>query len=295
MPVPYPPEATRRLADELERRGFSGNPGALIERLYAPLARRLEGLPRGSIVGIYGAQGSGKSTAAFAVAHLLESAGQRVVVLSLDDLYLPRAEREALAARVHPLFTTRGVPGTHDIALGKRVLRALADAAREAPVELPRFDKAVDDTGASEFVAPAPDLILFEGWCVGCPPEEPAALIEPRNDLERHEDVDGHWRHHVNDALAGPYGELFARIDLQVSLMVPSWEVVRRHRGDQERALRAERGEDAGMSDAELDRFVAHFERLTRHTLEAMPRRTEIVVWLDEARWPSSATGMRLG
>jgi hypothetical protein len=46
-------------------------------------------------------------------------------VLSLDDLYRTRAERQAMARQVHPLFATRGVPGTHDVDLGLATIAAL--------------------------------------------------------------------------------------------------------------------------------------------------------------------------
>ena len=77
------------------------------------------------VIGICGAQGSGKSTLSQAAADALLGQGQRVAVLSLDDLYLTPAERQVLAREVHPLFATRGVPGTHDVELGHAVLDAL--------------------------------------------------------------------------------------------------------------------------------------------------------------------------
>ena len=73
----------------------------------------------GLVVGICGAQGSGKSTLTAVLRKLLEMRGLRVASLSLDDLYLTRGERRELAARIHPLLATRGVPGTHDVELGK--------------------------------------------------------------------------------------------------------------------------------------------------------------------------------
>ena len=63
-------------------------------------------------VGLSGGQGTGKST----LARLIASAGGqedlRVLVLALDDYYVPRARRLELARRVHPLFGTRGPPGS---------------------------------------------------------------------------------------------------------------------------------------------------------------------------------------
>ena len=55
------------------------------------------------IVGINGAQGSGKSTLAERLRHALEARhDRRTVVLSIDDFYATRAQRETLARTVHP-------------------------------------------------------------------------------------------------------------------------------------------------------------------------------------------------
>ena len=74
-------------------------------------------------MGLSGCQGSGKSTLVKAIAHVLEDVHHvNAVVLSLDDFYLTKAERELLARTVHPLFATRGVPGTHDLDLLRQTL-----------------------------------------------------------------------------------------------------------------------------------------------------------------------------
>jgi D-glycerate 3-kinase len=94
------------------------------------------------VLGISGAQGSGKSTLVAALAEQLTAAGRRVATLSLDDLYFPRAERQRLAEQVHPLLATRGVPGTHDVPLGLATIAALE---RREGAPSPRFSKALDD------------------------------------------------------------------------------------------------------------------------------------------------------
>ena len=52
-------------------------------------------------------------------------AGLNVVVLSLDDFYLTRDERNALARTVHPMLQVRGVPGTHDIQFASATIKSL--------------------------------------------------------------------------------------------------------------------------------------------------------------------------
>jgi D-glycerate 3-kinase len=104
------------------------------------------------------------------------------------------------------------------------------------------------------------------------------------NDLERDEDPQAVWRGYVNDQLDGPYQALFARLHDLVLLEAPSFEVVAGWRAEQEAKLRAKR--PGGMTDAEVARFVAHYERLTRWILAEMPARADWVVTLDAERNP---------
>lgn len=243
------------------------------------------------VVGLCGSQGSGKSTLAEGLVDRLAAQGRRAAILALDDLYLPGAARAALARDVHPLLRTRGVPLTHDVALGQRLI---ADLRAGRPVRMPRFDKAADEPAPADAwapVAPPLDVILFEGWCVGARPQADAALAAPVNALERDEDADGRWRRAVNAALAGPYAALFGAIDRQVLLAAPGFDVVRGWRLEQEEALGrrlAAAGADrSGLMDAAaIDRFVQHYERLTRAILAEMPGRADLVIPLDADRRP---------
>lgn len=236
------------------------------------------------VLGICGAQGSGKSTLAGALAQRLSAAGVRVATLSLDDLYLPHATRQELAREVHPLLATRGVPGTHDVALGLATLDALA---RGEAVALPRFDKARDDRRpVAEWPCAAANtqVLLLEGWCLGAMPQADPQLAQPINALEATEDAAAIWRRHANAALAGAYQHLFARIDRLVLLAAPDWEVVARWREQQEAELRRH-GSGVGVMDpAQVRRFIQHYERLTRHILEEMPGRADVVVRLGAQR-----------
>lgn len=263
---------------------------------YSELAGRLADRHRATglqVLGINGAQGSGKSRLARFLAQRLSSDhGLAVVVLSLDDFYLSRAARAGLAADVHPLLATRGVPGTHDVNRGIDCLLRLK-AGRDC--RLPRFSKADDDPLPAErehrVVGPV-DLILFEGWCVGTPPQPDAALIEPVNALEREEDRDGVWRRYVNDQLVGPYARWFSLIDTLVFLAVPGWAQVREWRGQQERETAAARGGGTPLLDPDrLERFLQHYLRLSLHALATLPSKADLVLALDpdhSVRWAHS-------
>ena len=253
--------------------------------LYAAwIARRLDGA-RGAarVMGLNGGQGSGKSTlCALARLALEDHFDLRTTVISIDDLYLTIAERRRLAEDVHPLLATRGVPGTHDLSLGAKVLDGLAGTPG-TEVSVPRFDKAMDDrlprAQWDSVVAPV-DLVLLEGWCVGAGPLPREGLDLPRNALEAEEDAHCVWRTFLADQLAGPYAAFFARIDALAMLRVPDFAAVGRFREEQEARMRATRG--VGMTPAEVQRFISHYERVTEHQLETLPDRTALCFELGE-------------
>lgn len=220
------------------------------------------------VIGVQGAQGAGKTTRCQLWADALSAGGIATLVLALDDFYLSRQARQQLAAHVHPLLSSRGVPGSHDLGRLNQVLDQLARGQR--PIALPRFDKGRDDCGPDWWLNGPVQLVLVEGWCVGLPPQSDAALSQPLNRLEADEDGDGRWRRYVNQQLAGPYAQLWQRLNGLIALEIPDFTWVKRWRGEQEQMLRA-RCPGQGMDDVALDRFIAHFERLTRHALSAMP------------------------
>lgn len=259
-------------------------PETLVDTLLAGLVPG--GAPR--VLGISGLQGTGKSTLAAQVVRAASACGLRAAVLSLDDLYLDRGERQALARDVHPLLATRGPPGTHEVALGL----AAFDAVRAGkPIRLPRFDK-LGDRRLPESAWPGVqglDLLLFEGWCVGTPAEPATALIEPINSLERDEDAAGTWRRFCNAALARDYPALWAGLDRLLFLQPPGFEVVFDWRLQQEETLQAAEPGRGGMDAAGVARFVQHYERVSRQALRTLPGLADVVVPLDAERGIVSA------
>jgi D-glycerate 3-kinase len=276
------------LAGFLEREALPAGFARTLEHVCRPLADRAADwrgdFGRTALVGLCGAQGSGKSTIAEATVALLGEAGLNAVALSIDDFYLSREARAWLARQSHRLIEVRGPPGTHDVALASAVLDSLG---RDAVTPLPAFDKASDErrpkSAWRRFEGPA-DVVIFEGWCVGARPEPAERLAKPLNPLERDRDPTRAWRGYVNRQLAGPYHALFARLDRLVLLQAPAWDVVRGWRAEQEAKLRARAGH--GMTDGEIGRFVQHYERITRWILEEMPERADWTVRLNPDRSP---------
>jgi D-glycerate 3-kinase len=268
--------------------------GPLAVDFYLPLAQSIvswvqhkENRTNPLVVGINGAQGTGKSTLSKVLALALEHEHQlSCAIISIDDIYLTHQERVDLSNLVHPLLQTRGVPGTHDISMGIDLITQLKN---KKPVKLPLFDKAVDDRAPLDkwISCDTPvDVILFEGWCVGAVAQMPEDLTDPCNDLEESEDKDAAWRTYANRQLAGPYSELFSLIDRLVMLKAPDFECVYQWRSTQEEKLRRRVVEEDSqghsiMNDGQLKKFIMHYERLTQWMFKEMPLRADCVLELD--------------
>ena len=243
------------------------------------------------VIGINGCQGSGKSTLAdYLCTVVAERLGVTTVSLSLDDFYLTKTERNHLAAKVHPLLATRGVPGTHDVQLAIDSIKSLAAGQKTL---ITRFDKSIDDRAAAASLKTTEGkigLIVVEGWCLGAKPESTEKLIQPINSLEENDDRDGIWRAYVNRALQNDYPPLFALVDELIMLQAPAFDTVFNWRLEQEQKMvkRLEKeGINCGsgvMSEQQILRFISYFQRVTENILDEMPQRADHLFKLGQSR-----------
>lgn len=264
-----------------------------ITRWYLPLAQEIADIyhlaaPKTLILGVQGTQGSGKSTLAdflrliFAHEYQLQCA-----VLSIDDFYLTRQERQLLAERVHPLLVTRGVPGTHDVALARKTIDTLKTLAKGEAQALVRFNKATDDRAPipSWPVAQGPiNIIILEGWCVGLTAQPTSALANPVNTLEAIEDSDTSWRGYVNQQLAQTYSPLFDQLNKLIVLNAPSFECVYEWRLLQEKKLKEKTPAEQQskiLSPDQVKRFISHYQRLTEHAIKTLPLQADWTFFLN--------------
>lgn len=260
---------------------------------YIPLADRIYGKFQKSdkayFVGINGCQGSGKSTLTDFIAEYLISQYQlNVVVMSLDDFYLPRKERKKLAKDVHPLLATRGVPGTHDMAALNETLTKLAD--HETGFSIPRFNKATDNpTPESEWtpIDKPIDIVLLEGWCWGVEPQTAEQLEAPINELEMQHDASGEWRNFVNQELESTFKPLYKKMDFWLALQAPSFDCVYKWRLEQEEKLKARNvglSNSKMMSPAEILNFTQYFQRLSVQGCNTIANTADAIFHLDYSR-----------
>jgi len=273
----------RRMSGDAHPPEASGFPATLVRQV---LDDALRVPSRPCIFAIAGLQGSGKSTLAAQVVDAAIGAGLAAATVSIDDFYLTRAQRRALAAHVHPLLATRGPPGTHALPLALSTLDALRAGGNLA---LPRFDKLADDRApAAQWptVNGRLDLLVIEGWFLGTPAQDADALAEPINALERDEDPDGTWRRWCNDTLARDYPALWARFDRLWFLQGPDFDIVPQWRWQQEQALQAAQPQRRGMTRTQLDCFVQFYERVSRQALRTLPAIADRTIALDDHRHP---------
>lgn len=259
---------------------------------YIPLAEQIA-LHRFSakkpiIVAINGCQGSGKSTLTdFISEYLQASHSLKIATLSLDDFYYSQIDRQSLASKIHPLFKTRGVPGTHDIKLAKDTIEKLTNS--QLKVQLPRFDKSTDNPYPKqqwpELEAPV-DIVIFEGWCVGAEHQAVSKLQVPVNSLESEQDALGVWRQYVNQQLKNVYEPMYADFDFWVMLKAPSFDNVFAWRLEQEQKLVAKSdGRATGlMNKQQIHDFIQYYQRLTEDMLVTLPNRCNVVFDLDSNR-----------
>ena len=285
---------------------------ATANQYYLPLAKHLVKLRQlkrnnsvvGSqsplFVGINGCQGSGKSTlVTFLQSYLQAHDSFSVAVLSLDDFYLAKKQRAKLAKTIHPLFQTRGVPGTHNIKLLRQTLNALAGFSNSSDqrVMLPRFNKVTDEP-FEPVLWPgidSVDIVLFEGWCWGVPAQPDEELTSAVNKLEECHDEHGIWRRAVNNFLMDDYQTLFQYMDYWLTLQAPDFACVYQWRLEQEQKLikqsiqdNAKQGEkdpiNCLMTAEQISQFILYFQRLTQYSFNRMPDISDKVFYLNKQR-----------
>ncbi|MBL8680688.1 MAG: hypothetical protein JNK05_16030 [Myxococcales bacterium] len=208
---------------------------------------------RAMVLGVCAPQGAGKSTLTARMVSLLAERSLRAATVSIDDFYLRRDEQLALSA-AHPdnrYLEVRGYPGTHDVALGVRVLDALVHAREGERVRVPSYDKgafggAGDRAPESQWssVEGPLDVLLFEGWMLAFEPTQSSELIEDRALAT------------CNELLRG-YAPWRARVDHWLVMEGREIEYVVEWRVDAERARRSRDGR--GMSDEEARAYVERF------------------------------------
>ena len=256
-------------------------------KFYIPLSEKIFKLHklknRPLILGLSGGQGSGKSTISQILKIILTSKfNLNVTCLSIDDFYKTAVERKKMSKLVHPLFLTRGVPGTHDCRMLLDKINKLLKKKFKS-TRIPQFDKSTDDRLKEKYwpkINKKPDILIFEGWCVGAEPQHFKELKTPINLLEKIEDTKLTWRKKVNNELKTSYKKIYNLIDKKIYLKVPSFKYVLKWRLLQEKKLK-KKIKRQFMNKKEIKRFVMFYERITKN-MSKNYKKNDFIITIDK-------------
>ena len=189
-----------------------------------------------------------------------------------------------MSKKINSLFLTRGVPGTHDT---KRLLKCMKYLKKNKfkKFNIPKFDKSTDDRSPRSKwlqVKRKPNIVIFEGWCVGVSAQKNKDLKSPMNKLEKYQDNKKIWRKKVNFELKNDYNKIFNLIDKLIFLKVPSFKYVLKWRLLQEKKLRITSKGNKTMNDKQIKNFVMYYERLTKHMLKTLSKKANTVISIDD-------------
>ena len=188
-----------------------------------------------------------------------------------------------MSKKISPLFLTRGVPGTHDIKMILNCIKKLKNS-KFKKIIIPKFNKANDNRMPKNKwlkVNKKPNIVIFEGWCVGAEPQKNKDLLVSVNKLEKEYDKKNVWRKKVNQELKINYKKVFKLIDKIIFLKVPSFKHVLRWRLLQEKKLRKNSKGNKTMSNKQIKNFIMFYERLTKHMIKKLMNKATAVIKID--------------
>ena len=260
----------------------------ILKKVYIPtsfwIERKYKEKGKTLFLGISGGQGSGKTTITGILKIILKNFFKReICITSIDNFYKTLRDRDKMSKSIHPLFKTRGVPGTHEINLIKKFFKKVRKK-KFTEFKLPKFDKSADDRLKKKYwnkVNKKPEIVILEGWCVGAKPQPNNLIKKSINILEKNEDKDFIWRNYVNEKLKKEYKRIFSNIDHLIFLKIPDFNMVFKWRFLQEKKLRKKSHLNKKiMSYNEIKRFIMFYQRITLQMIKDLSKSASVVMLL---------------
>ena len=163
-----------------------------------------------------------------------------------------------------------------------------ANSRKFKSIILPKFDKAIDDRFTKKNwykVNSRPDVIIFEGWCVGARPESLKTLKKSVNMMEKYDDNKLIWRKHVNDQLKKGYKKLYSKLDCLLFLRAENFSLLQKWRVIQEKKLKLKnknkKTKQKIMTKKEVLNFMQTYQRITQNMFKYAPKYASIVIKLN--------------
>ena len=246
-------------------------------------------------VGLAGGQGTGKTTTSSLIKIILSKYFKLDVFrISIDDFYKTRKERISLSKRIHPMLMTRGVPGTHDINMMLNFFKK-SKSKKFKRLKLPIFNKAIDDRFSKKHwydLKKKPDVIIFEGWCVGAKSEKNNTLKKTINSMEKTKDQKQIWRKYVNDQLKSKYKKLYSQLNCLIYLKAKDFSLLQKWRLKQERKLWVKSKKNLNtkiMSKDNVLTFMQTYQRVTQNMFKYTPKYASVIINLNSNHQIKSA------
>jgi D-glycerate 3-kinase len=247
------------------------------------------------IIGLAGGQGTGKTTTSSIIKIILERYFKlKVFKISIDDFYKTRKERLDLSKKVHPMLVTRGVPGTHDVQMMLNFFKK-AKSKNFKKIDLPNFNKAIDDRFPKKnwyTIKVKPDVIIFEGWCVGAKSEQNKTLKKSINSMEKANDQKLIWRKYVNQQLKTKYKQLYSQLNCMIYLKAKNFNLLQKWRLKQEHKLWLKTKKSSShkiMNKGDVLSFMQTYQRITENMFKKMPKYASIILNLSSNHQIKSA------
>ena len=184
------------------------------------------------------------------------------------------------------MLLTRGVPGTHDINIMLDFFKK-SKSKKFKKMKLPNFNKAIDDrfpTNKWNKINKRPDVIIFEGWCVGARAEPSKTLKKSINSMEKAKDQKLIWRKYVNQQLKNKYKKLYSQLHCMIYLKAKSFSLLQKWRLKQEHKLwlkTRKKGNHKIMSKGDVINFMQTYQRITQNMFKNMPKYASIILNLN--------------
>ena len=250
-------------------------------------------------VGLAGGQGTGKTTISSLIKIILIKYFKlKVFRISIDDFYKMRRERISLSKRVHSMLLTRGVPGTHDVNMMLSFFRKVKSKNFKR-LKLPTFNKAIDDRFNKKKwydLKSKPDVIIFEGWCVGAKSEKNNSLRKTINSMEKVKDQKQIWRKYVNQQLKSKYKNLYSQLNCLIYLKAKNFSLLQKWRLKQERKLLVKSKKNLKskiMNKKDVLSFMQTYQRITQNMFKNTPKYASIIINLNSNHQIKSAVYKR--
>ena len=192
------------------------------------------------------------------------------------------------------MLLTRGVPGTHDINMMLNFFKK-SKSNKFKRLKLPTFNKAIDDRFSKKHwydLKKKPDVIIFEGWCVGAKSEKNVTLKRTINSMEKTKDQKQIWRKYVNDQLKTKYRKLYSQLNCLIYLKAKDFSLLQKWRLKQERKLWIKSKKSLKtkiMSKQDVLSFMQTYQRVTQNMFRYMPKYASIIINLNSNHQIKSA------